>query len=166
MNHAQAPAAPATARITAETVFALRHWTPGLLSFRTSRAPGFRFTPGHYARLGLDDEDNGVIWRPFSVVSGAHDQHLEFFATLVPGRKFSDLLARAREGDTIRVEKASYAFMTIDHFAPGKDLWLLASGTGLGPFVSILRDPATWRGYESAVLVHSVRHASELAYRD
>jgi ferredoxin--NADP+ reductase len=163
-NQAQAPLA--AARFTAETVLALRHWTPSLLSFRTTRAAGFRFTPGHYGRLGLDDANDGVIWRPLSVVSGAHDQHLEFFATLVPGGNFSGLLARAREGDTIRVEKASYGFLTIDHFAPGKDLWLLASGTGLGPFLSILRDPATWRAYNSAVLVHSVRHASELAYRD
>jgi ferredoxin--NADP+ reductase len=166
MGHGQAPAAPAVARFTAETVLALRHWTSSLISFRTSRAPSFRFTPGHYGRLGLDGADNEVIWRPFSVVSGAHDQHLEFFATLVPGGKFSGLLAGTREGDSIGVEKASYGFLTIDHFAPGKDLWLLASGTGLGPFLSILRDPATWRAYDSAMLVHSVRHASELAYRD
>ncbi|PYO40018.1 MAG: hypothetical protein DMD33_19095, partial [Gemmatimonadetes bacterium] len=96
MGHGQAPAAPAVARFTAETVLALRHWTSSLISFRTSRAPSFRFTPGHYGRLGLDGADNAVIWRPFSVVSGARDQHLEFFATLVPGGKFSGLLARAR----------------------------------------------------------------------
>ena len=157
---------PTATRFTTENVLALRHWTSSLLSFCTSRAPGFRFTPGHYARLGLDDADNGVIWRPFSVVSSAHDPHLEFVATLVPGGNFSSLLAGAREGDTIRVEKASYGFLTIDRFAPGKDLWLLASGTGLGPFLSILRDPATWQTYDSLVLVHSVRHGGELAYRD
>ena len=163
-GHGQAPR-PA-ARFTTETVLALRHWTPSLLSFRTSRAPGFRFTPGHYARLGLDDANDGVVWRPFSVVSSAHDPHLEFFAVLVPGGDFSVPLSRTREGDTIRVEKASYGFMTIDRFAPGKDLWLLASGTGLGPFLSILRDPATWQTYDNLVLVHSVRHGGELAYRD
>ena len=165
-DHGQALPAPAAARFTTETVLALRHWTPSLLSFRISRAPGFRFTPGHYARLGLDDANDGVVWRPFSVVSSAHDPHLEFFAVLVPGGDFSGPLSRTREGDTIRVDKASYGFMTIDRFAPGKDLWLLASGTGLGPFLSILRDPATWQTYDNLVLVHSVRHGGELAYRD
>lgn len=85
---------------------------------------------------------------------------------LVPGGGFSGPLSRTREGDTIRVEKTSYGFMTIDRFAPGKDLWLLASGTGLGPFLSILRDPATWQTYHNLVLVHSVRYGGELAYRD
>jgi ferredoxin--NADP+ reductase len=160
------PTPAAAARFTTETVLALRHWTPSLLSFRISRAPGFRFTPGHYARLGLNHANDGVVWRPFSVVSSAPDPHLEFFAVLVPGGDFSGPLSRTREGDTIRVEKASYGFMTIDRFAPGKDLWLLASGTGLGPFLSILRDPATWQTYDNLVLVHSVRHGGELAYRD
>ncbi|MDO9450821.1 MAG: ferredoxin--NADP reductase, partial [Rugosibacter sp.] len=158
--------APATERFTDEAILALRYWTPGLLSFRTSRASDFRFTPGHYARLGLSNTNDGVVWRPFSVASTIHDSHLEFFAVLVPGGPFSRLLANIRLGDTIRVDKASYGFMTIAQLAPGKDLWLLASGTGLGPFLSILRDPATWQAYENLVLVHSVRYADELAYRD
>ncbi len=161
-----APAAPAIVRFTTETIFALRYWTPNLLSFHTSRAAGFRFTPGHYARLGLDDGNNGVVWRPFSMVSAAHNPHLEFVAVLVPGGDFSGPLSKIHDGDTIRVDKTRYGFMTIHGFAPGKDLWLLASGTGLGPFLSILRDPVTWQTYENLVLVHSVRQARELAYRD
>jgi len=153
-------------RYTTEALLAIRHWTRSLLSFRTSRARGFRFTPGRYTRLGLGSEETSVVWRPFSIVSAAHDEHLEFFAVLVPGGEFSDLLARARVDDTIRVEKASYGFLTIDHFAPGKDLWLLASGTGLGPFLSILNDPATWQAYGTVSVVHSVRHGCELAYRE
>jgi ferredoxin--NADP+ reductase len=151
---------------TTETVLTIRPWTKSLLSFRTTRAQGFRFTPGHYARLGLDDGTGEVVWRPFSVASAAHDEHLEFFAVLVPGGKFSDLLADTRAGDTIRVEKASYGFLTIDRFAPGAHLWLLASGTGLGPFLSILHDPATWQAYDTVIVVHSVRYACELAYRE
>lgn len=165
-NHGQTPAAPVVARFTTETVFALRYWTPNLLSFRTSRAPDFRFTPGHYTRLGLEGENEGVVWRPFSMVSAAHDPHLEFFAVLVRDGDFSSPLSRIRNGDTIRVDKTSYGFMTISGFTPGKDLWLLASGTGLGPFLSILRDPTTWQTYDNLVLVHSVRHADELAYCD
>jgi len=153
-------------RSTEETILAMRHWTPTLLSFRTSRAVGFHFTPGHYARLGLGDTEKNAVWRPLSIASAAHEEHLELFVVLGPGGSFSERLAKVRVGDVVRVEKASYGFLTIDHFAPGKDLWLLASGTGLGPFLSILRDPTTWRAFETVVVVHSVRYNAELAYRD
>ena len=155
-----------SARFTVEKVSSLRYWTPSLLSFRTSRDPNFRFTPGHYARLGLQSKNDNVVWRPFSVVSSKVDGYLEFIATLVPNGEFSDLLSNSREGDTIQLDKTSYGFMTIDGFAPGSDLWLLATGTGFGPFLSILRDSNTWNTYENIVLVHSVRYAAELAYRD
>lgn len=154
------------ARFTVETLLNQRYWTPNLLSFRTSRDQKFYFTPGHYARLGLKNANDDVVWRPFSVVSSKSDEYLEFIATLVPNGEFSTLLANRLKGDTILVDKNSYGFMTIDGFAPGSDLWLLASGTGLGPFISILRDCATWNAYENVVLVHSVRNADELAYRE
>ena len=153
-------------RFTIEKVLSLRYWTPYLLSFRTSRDPNFRFTPGHYARLGLKTANGDVVWRPFSVVSSQADEFLEFIATLIPDGGFSILLAKTNKSDTILVDKNSYGFMTIDGFAPGNDLWLLASGTGLGPFLSILRDSATWNAFENVVLVHSVRYAAELAYRE
>jgi ferredoxin/flavodoxin---NADP+ reductase len=151
---------------TAETVTAIRHWSPTMLSFRTTRYRGFRFTPGHYARLALPDADGMLVWRPFSVVSAAYDEYLEFLAILVPGGAFSESLARTRVGDTIQIEKNSFGFLTIDQLAPGRDLWLLASGTGLGPMISILCDPAVWQSFEKLIVVHSVRHADELAYRE
>ena len=153
-------------RFTGETVLSLRYWTPNLLSFRTSRDPNYRFTPGHYARLGLQSKNDNVVWRPFSVVSSKVDGFLEFIATLIPNGEFSDLLSNSRVGDTIQIDKTSYGFMTINGFATGSDLWLLATGTGLGPFLSILRDSTTWNAFENIVLVHSVRYAVELAYRD
>ena len=153
-------------RFTVETILSLHYWTPSLLSFRVSRDINFRFTPGHYARLGLQSATDKVVWRPFSVVSSTVDSCLEFYAVLVPNGEFSVPLSSIREGDTIQVDKASYGFMTIDGFAPGKDLWLLATGTGLGPFLSILRDPTTWNAYENIAVVHSVRYQSELAYRN
>ena len=164
--HGQGPAAPAVTRFTNQTVLGIRYWTPDLLSFRTSRAAEFRFTPGHYARLGLPDGRGGTVWRPFSVVSARHDPSLEFVAVLVPDGAFSGPLSNAREGDAVWVGTSSYGFMTLDGFAPGSDLWLLASGTGIGPFLSILRDAATWQSFENIVLVHSVRRAAELTYRD
>lgn len=150
---------------TAERVLALRYWTPTLLSLRTTRYRGFRFTPGHYTRLGLG-AGNDLVWRPFSMASAAYDDSLEFIAVLVPGGAFSEPLKRLRVGDTLRIDKASYGFLTVDQLAPGRDLWLLASGTGLGPFLSILRDPAVWQSYERLILAHGVRHSSELAWRD
>lgn len=153
-------------RHTVEKVIAIRYWTSSLMSFTTSRASDFRFKPGHYARLGLNCMDGSAVWRPFSVVSSQFDPYLEFFAVLVPGGEFSEPLSRISVGDSISVDKSSYGFMTIDGFAPGKDLWLLASGTGLGPYLSILRDPTTWKTYDNLILVHSVRFASDLAYRD
>ncbi|MBK7791487.1 MAG: ferredoxin--NADP reductase [Betaproteobacteria bacterium] len=92
---ARPPQAVAT-RFTIESVIAVRHWTPRLVSFRTSRAPGFRFTPGHYTRVALAGADADLVWRPFSVVSATYDPHLEFVATVVPGGQFSDRLADPR----------------------------------------------------------------------
>lgn len=187
------PAAAPAANWTEERVLAIRHWTPTLLSFRTTRYRAFRFTPGHYARLGLGGEAagqppasaggagenassttgesasggaDGVVWRPYSMVSAATDEHLEFISVLVPGGAFSQRLAELRVGDAIRVDKAAFGFLTVDQLAPGRDLWMLASGTGLGPFVAILRDPAVWGRFERLILAHGVRRAGELAYRD
>lgn len=150
---------------TTERVLSIRYWTPTLLSFRTTRYRSFRFTPGHYARLGLGSGEE-MVWRPYSLVSASYDDHMEFIAVLVPGGAFSERLGKLRVGDEIQVEKASYGFLTVDQLAPGRDLWLLASGTGIGPFLSILRDPALWQAFERLIVVHGVRHSAELAYRD
>ena len=106
-----------------------------------------------------------MVWRPYSLASAADDDFLEFIAVLVPGGAFSEPPKQQRVGDTMRVDKASYGFLTADQLASGKDLWLLASGTGLGHFLSILRDPAVWQNYQRLIVAHSVRHSSELAWR-
>ncbi len=149
---------------TLERVLSVRYWTPTVLSFRTTRYRGFRFTPGHYARLGISVDDGSLIWRPYSVASAAYDEYLEFLAVLVPGGAFSTALAKLREGDTIRVDKLSYGFLTVDQLSAGTDLWLLASGTGIGPFVSILRDPTVWQRFRRLIVVHCVRQSPQLAY--
>ncbi len=152
-------------KFTTERVLSMRWWTPTLVSLRTTRYRGFRFTPGHYTRLGLG-ADGDLVWRPFSLASAAYDDFLEFIAVLVPGGAFSEPLRGLREGDAIRVDKASYGFLTVDQLARGRDLWMLASGTGLGPFLSILKEPAVWQNHERLIVAHSVRHSSELAWRD
>lgn len=160
------PSIDAGPKWSAEQVCSIRYWTPNLLSFRVTRPAGFRFTPGHYARLGLTAGDGTLVWRPYSMVSAADDEQLEFLAILIPQGAFSTLLKNLQVGDSIQVEKASFGFLTVDQLAAGHDLWLLASGTGLGPFVSILRDPAVWQTFERLIVVHSVRRSPELAYRD
>lgn len=147
-------------------VLSRRTWTPSMISFRLARPADYRFTPGHYARLGLAEPGGDTLWRPFSMVSGDREDFLEFFVVLVPGGAFSRRLATVRAGDRMLVEKRSFGFLTLDQLATGDDLWMFASGTGLGPFLSILRDPATWRAFRHLIVVHSVRHAAELAYRD
>lgn len=150
---------------SAEQVLSIHFWTPTLLSFRTTCPAGFHFTPGHYTRLGLGPDEQ-VVWRPYSMASTPGDEFLEFIAVLVPGGAFSEHLRTLRVGDSLRVDQASYGFLSVNQLAPGRDLWLVASGTGLGPFVSILRDAVVWRDFERLILVHSVRHAAELAWRE
>ena len=164
MTDTNATGGPAV-KATSETVLEIRSWTPQLLSFRTTRPAAFRFTPGHYTRLGLGATDD-MVWRPYSLTSARDDDFLEFIAVLVPGGAFSEKLQQLRVGDTLGVDKTAYGFLTVDQLAPGKDLWLLASGTGLGPFVSILRDATVWQNFERLILVHSVRQAAELAWRE
>ena len=156
---------PGAEKWTVERVLAIHAWPPTLLTFRTTRPADFRFTAGHYTRLGLGADD-AVVWRPYSMASAPQADYLEFIAVLVPGGAFSEKLRHLKVGDTIGVDKACYGFLTVDQLAPGKDFWLLASGTGLGPFMSILRDPAVWRNFARLILVHSVRHAAELAWRE
>jgi ferredoxin--NADP+ reductase len=157
---------PDAAKWTSEVILSVRAWTPSLFSFRTSRDPGFRFTPGQFARIGIATSTGGAVWRAYSVVSAAHDAHLEFFSVVIPDGKFTGRLATFRPGDRIMVEKSAYGFLTLDRFAGGDDLWMISSGTGLGPFLSIVHDPAAWARFENLIVVHSVRRPEELAYRD
>ena len=155
-----------TARTTRETVRWLHWWTPALVSFRVTRNPAFRFSPGHYARLGVADRAGHTVFRPLSIASAPEESHLEFFCSVVPGGEFSGRLAGLRVGDPVEVETASFGFLTVDDLAPGTDLWLLATGTGLAPFVSMLRDARVWQEFANVIVVHSVRRAAELAYAD
>jgi ferredoxin--NADP+ reductase len=161
-------------KFTRQTITWIRRWSDHLFSFRTTRDRAFRFAPGQFARLGVYRDDGRVedrrgpryVWRAYSVVSASHDEFLEFYSIVVPGGEFTTTLAHLREGDPLLIEKQSYGFMTLDRFEGGRDLWLLASGTGIAPFLSVLQDLGAWEQYQRLILVHSVRHAHELAYRD
>ena len=182
------PGQIAPEKYTRERVLSVHRWAPHLFSFRTTRPAAFRFKPGQWARLGVyrDDEHPGLagltpdsirgddplhcgprfVWRAYSVVSASYDEYLEFYSIVVPDGDFTSHLSGIEVGDELLVEKASYGFLTLDRFQGGRDLWMLASGTGLAPFISVLQEPETWERFARLVLVHSVREAGELAYRD
>jgi len=170
----EVPGKPLPESVTRQRITWFRRWSDHLFSFRITRDRGFRFAPGQFARLGVYRDDGRVedgqgprhVWRAYSVVSASHDEFLEFYSIVVPGGEFTTTLAQLREGDALLIEKQSYGFMTLDRFEGGRDLWLLSSGTGIAPFLSVLQDLDAWERYQRLILVHSVRHAHELAYRD
>lgn len=154
-----------TEKATLETVTAIHHWTDSLFSFKTTRPSGYTFVPGQYARLGLSDE-RGMLWRAFSITSATDQPFLEFFAIEVEGGAFSAMLKTLKPGEPIGIEKQSFGFMTADRFNDGDDLWMLATGTGLGPYISVAQDPSVWERFRNLLVVHCVRHADELAYQE
>jgi ferredoxin--NADP+ reductase len=157
-------------KATIETLVSRHTWVPGkLFSFSTTRPAGFEFAAGQFARLGLPrptaDGGSEMVWRAYSIASSPLAPELEFFSIVVPGGPFTTGLVELGVGDSIHIERVAYGFLTTDRFAPGEDLWLISSGTGLAPFLSILQDHAIWQQYRRVVVVHSVREVEELAYR-
>lgn len=155
----------ATQKATQQTVTSVHRWTDRLLTFTTTKPEGYSFTAGQYARMGLRDE-SGMIWRAYSMTSAPADAELEFYGIIVDGGLFTTQLNRIKPGDPIWIERQTYGFMTVDRFTEGDDLWMLSTGTGVGPFISILREPFVWNRFRNLVLVHCVRHANELTYRN
>ncbi|MGE4341332.1 MAG: ferredoxin--NADP reductase [Pigmentiphaga sp.] len=157
---------------TTERITSIQTWVPGkLFSFRCTRDAGYRFVAGQFARLGVHSPDSpDTVWRAYSMVSSPYDEHLEFFSIVVEGGLFTSTLEQLRVGDPVLVDKTAHGFLTTDRFAHGvaqrRHLWMLSSGTGLAPFLSILGDLHVWEEYDRLVLVHSVRTAAELAYAD
>jgi ferredoxin--NADP+ reductase len=166
----------ANAKYTRQTVTRVQPWVPGkLFSLRVSRDPAYVFQPGQFARLGLPAEETAqendpgsapTLWRAYSMVSAPHEAELEFYSIVVPEGPFSPRLAQLRPGDALYVDKTSFGFLTLERFPDGEDLWLLATGTGLSAYLSILRDSTARQRFNRIVVAHGVRSAEELAYRD
>lgn len=152
-------------KFTRQTLLDVQPLTPNLFSLRVTRDPGFRFRAGQFARLGVTRADGSVVWRAYSMVSSPFDEYLDFFSIVVPGGEFTSELSRLREGDQLLIDRQAFGFLTLDRFADGRDLWLLATGTGIAPFMSILQDFEAWERFDTIKLVYSVREARELAYQ-
>ena len=152
-------------KFSLEKVLSVHRWTNTLFSFTMTRPAHFKFTAGQFARIGIKVGDELVV-RAYSVVSSPFDETLEFFSIVVPEGAFTSNLQHLKVDDEIYLEKIPYGFLTLARYQLPlpKDLWLLGTGTGLAPFISMLHDFETWSKYESITLVYSVRTASELAY--
>ncbi|RBB97958.1 ferredoxin--NADP reductase [Pseudomonas sp. MWU12-2115] len=152
-------------KFTAQTLLDVQRLTPSLFTLRTTRDAGFRFRAGQFARLGVTKADGSTVWRAYSMVSSPFDEFLEFFSIVVPGGEFTSELSRLQVGDTLLVERQAFGYLTLDRFVDGRDLWLLSTGTGVAPFLSILQDFEVWERFERIILVYSVRETRELAYQ-
>jgi len=163
------------------TVLSKTTWTPNLFSFTVSRPDSFKFTAGQFVRLGVnpsqlnyykqqsqagDEATNEDIFRAYSIISSPFDEVLEFFSIVIPDGAFTSQLQHLEVGDELLLNTTPFGFLTLARYQKPlpKDLWLLATGTGLAPFLSMLQDIQTWEDYEHIVLAYSARSIEELAY--
>ncbi len=148
-----------------ETVLSVHHWTDRLFSFTTTRDPTLRFSNGHFTMIGLRVNGKPLL-RAYSIVSANYEEHLEFLSIKVQDGPLTSRLQHIKVGDKIVVGRKPTGTLLVDYLLPGKNLYLLGSGTGVAPFLSIVRDPETYEQFEKVILVHGVREVSELAYHD
>ncbi|KJK02133.1 ferredoxin-NADP reductase [Pseudomonas sp. GD04087] len=148
-----------------ERVLSVHHWNDTLFSFKTTRNPGLRFKTGQFVMIGL--EVNGrPLMRAYSIASPNYEEHLEFFSIKVPDGPLTSRLQHLKEGDELMVSRKPTGTLVLDDLKPGKHLYLLSTGTGMAPFLSVIQDPEVYERFEKVILVHGVRWVSELAYAD
>jgi ferredoxin/flavodoxin---NADP+ reductase len=153
------------AGVGTERVLSVHHWNDSLFSFTTTRDPGLRFENGHFVMVGL--EVNGKpLMRAYSIASANHDEFLEFFSIKVPDGPLTSRLQLIRPGDQVLISRKPTGTLVLHDLKPGKHLYMLATGTGLAPFLSLVRDPEIYERFEKVILVHGVRNVGDLAYRE
>jgi ferredoxin--NADP+ reductase len=146
-----------------ERVLSVHHWTDRLFSFRTTRDPAFRFRSGQFTMIGIP-VDGKPLLRAYSVASAFYEEELEFFSIKVQDGPLTSRLQHLKAGDTIMVSRKPTGTLVLDNLAPGKHLYMLGTGTGLAPFLSLIKDPETYDRFEKVVVVHGVRFVADLAY--
>ncbi|HTX48560.1 MAG TPA: ferredoxin--NADP reductase [Caulobacteraceae bacterium] len=159
-----APPAKASGAFYLETVTYVEHWTDELFTLRTTRDPGLRFASGQFVMLGLL-VDGKPLLRAYSVVSAYYADELEFYSIKVQNGPLTSRLQHVKVGDQVLIGRKSTGTLILDGLRPGKNLYLLGTGTGLAPFLSLARDPETYERYEKVVITHTVRHTADLSYR-
>ncbi len=153
------------AAIGVEKVLSVHHWNETVFSFTTTRDMSLRFENGHFVMLGLM-VDGRPLMRAYSIASANHEEHLEFLSIKVSDGPLTSRLQHIKPGDEVLVSHKPTGTLLLHDLRPGERLYLLGSGTGLAPFMSLIKDPQTYERFPKVILVHSVRYRSELAYRD
>ena len=148
-----------------ETVLTVHHWTDRLFSFTTTRNAALRFSNGHFTMIGLR-VNNKPLLRAYSIVSPNYEEQLEFLSIKVQDGPLTSRLQHIQPGDKVIVGHKPTGTLLIDYLLPGKRLYMLATGTGLAPFMSVIRDPETYDKFDEVILIHGVREVKELAYHD
>ena len=146
-------------------VLTVHHWTDRLFSFTTTRDPGFRYQSGQFTMIGLE-VDGRPLLRAYSMVSPHYEDTLEFLSIKVPDGPLTSRLQHVQPGDTVLVGRKASGTLLLQNLLPGSTLWLLSTGTGLAPFMSVIRDPEVYEKFQRVVLVHGCRQVAELAYAD
>lgn len=146
-----------------EEVTSVHHWNDILFSFKTTRDPSLRFRTGQFVMIGLEVEGRPLM-RAYSIASAHYEEHLEFFSIKVQHGPLTSRLQHLQPGDKLLVSCKPTGTLVLDDLKPGKHLYLLGTGTGLAPFLSVIRDPEAYERFDKIVLVHGVRTVSELAY--
>lgn len=152
------------AQLNEERVLSVHHWNDSLFSFTTTRNQGFRFQNGHFVMVGIQVQQKPLM-RAYSVVSTNYEETLEFYSIKIQNGALTSRLQHIQPGDTVFVGAKPTGTLVLGNLRPGKQLYLLATGTGLAPFMSIIRDPEVYERFEKVVLVHGVRTISDLGYR-
>ncbi len=151
--------------LLSETVIDIKHWTNKTFSFKTTRNKTFRFKNGEFAMIGLEVENKPLL-RAYSIASPNHEDYLEFLSIKVPNGPLTSKLQHIKLKDEILINSKSTGTLVCDYLLPGRNLFLLSTGTGLAPFMSIIRDPETYEKFNKVILTHTVREVKELAYKD
>lgn len=148
----------------AQTVTEVTHWTDRLFSFRVSRPQSLRFRSGEFVMIGLLGDNGKPLLRAYSIASPAWDEELEFYSIKVPDGPLTSKLQHIQPGDEIILRPKPVGTLVHDALMPGKRLWFLATGTGIAPFASLMREPETYEKYDQVIMMHTCREVAELEY--
>ncbi|HSV04104.1 MAG TPA: ferredoxin--NADP reductase [Phenylobacterium sp.] len=159
------PAPKASSAFLVETVTWVQHWTETLFSFRTTRDPAFRFTSGQFVMVGLTLESGKPLVRAYSIASPAWEDHLEFYSIKVPDGPLTSRLQNIQVGDPVLIGRKPTGTLVLDGLKAGKRLYMLGTGTGLAPWLSLARDPEVYDRFDEVIVTHTVREARDLNYR-